>query len=25
MYRWTDTIKNPKDFPDECAGGWQAA
>jgi len=22
---WADTVKNPKDIPDECAGGWQAA
>ena len=22
--RWADTY-NPKDVPDECAGGWQAA
>jgi len=24
-HRWADTIKNPKDLPELCAGGWQAA
>jgi len=23
--RWADTLKNPKELPDECAGSWQAA
>jgi len=23
--RWADTLKNPKELPDECTGSWQAA